>query len=111
MDLVDQAITTLRDGFGQINHPQGLIIALIGALLMPSWRQWLPISLLATIVHIAVNDLPGILRGGGLPNFMVPQFWTTAGVYFLGYLIIIAVFFLLKTMLFRSTGGKAAKAH
>lgn len=110
MDLIDQAVNTLRDGFGQVNHPQGLIIALIAALLMPSWRQWLPMALLATVVHIAVNDLPGILQGGGLPNFMVTEFWTTAGILFLGYLIIIAVFFLLKSLLFRSSGGKAA-AH
>jgi hypothetical protein len=111
MEYLDQAINTLRDGFGQVNHPQGLIIALIAALLMSAWRQLLPMALLATVVHLAVQDLPGILRGGGLPNFMVPEFWTTAGVYFLGYLIIIAVFFLLKSMVFRSSGGKAAKAH
>jgi len=110
MEYVDHAIATLRDGFGEVNHPQGLIIALIAALLMPSWRQLLPMALLATIVHLAVKDLPGILRGGGLPNFMVPEFWTTAGVLFLGYLIIISVFFLLKSMVFRG-GGKAAKAH
>ncbi|MFT3726555.1 MAG: hypothetical protein QM759_01855 [Terricaulis sp.] len=110
MELVDQAINTLRDGFGQINHPQGLIIALVAALLMPSWRQWLPMALLATIVHIAVDNLPAILRGGGLPNFMVPEFWTRAGIFFLGYLIIIAVFFLLKSLVIRPSGGKAA-AH
>lgn len=112
MEYVDQAISTLRDGFGQINHPQGLIIALIAALLMPSWRQWLPMALLATVVHIAVDKLPDILRGGGLPDFTVPKFWTDAGAYFLGYLVIIAVFFLLKSLVVRpSAGGKTAKAH
>ena len=107
MDLIDQAVNTLRDGFGQINHPQGLIIALIGALLMPSWRQLLPMALLATVVDLAVRDLPDILRGGRLPNFMVPEFWTTAGIYFLGYLIIIAVFFLLKSLVIRPSKAAA----
>lgn len=111
MEYVDQAILALRGGFGEINHPQGLIIALIAALLMPSWRQWLPMALLATVVHLAVNYLPNILQGGGLPDFTQPKFWTDTGAYFLGYLLIIAVFFLLKSLIVRPSGGKAAKAH
>ena len=109
MEYVNQAVDALKDGFGQINHPQGLIIALIAALLMPSWRQWLVMALLATAVHIGVNELPGILRGQGLPNFMEQAFWTTVIAYFLGYLIIIGVFFFLKSLVAR--GGSAAKAH
>ena len=109
MEYVNQAIDALKDGFGQINHPQGLIIALIAALLMPSWRQWLIMALLATAAHLAVNYLPGILQGHGLPNFMEQAFWTQALAWFLGYLIIIGVFFFLKSLFAR--GGGAAKAH
>ena len=109
MEYVNQAIDALKEGFGQINHPQGLIIALIAALLMPSWRQWLIMALLATAVHIAVNDLPGILQGHGLPNFLEQAFWTTGIGYFLGYLIIVGFFFFLKSLVAR--GGAAAKAH
>ncbi len=109
MEYINQAIAALKDGFGQINHPQGLIIALIAALLMPSWKQWLIMALLATVAHIAVNDLPGILRGQGLPNFMEGPFWTSALGWFLGYLIVIGVFFFLKNLV--AKGGGAAKAH
>ena len=109
MEYVDQAVAALRDGFLHINQPTGLIIALIASLLMPSWRQWLIMALLATAAHIAVNYLPGILQGHGLPNFMEQPFWTTAIAYFLGYLIIIGVFFFLKSLVAR--GGSAAKAH
>ena len=109
MEYVNQAIDALKEGFGQINHPQGLIIALIAALLMPSWGQWLIMALLATAAHIAVNDLPGILQGHGLPNFLEQAFWTTAIGYFLGYLIIIGFFFFLKSLVAR--GGSAARAH
>jgi hypothetical protein len=109
MEYVNQAIDALKDGFGQINHPQGLIIALIAALLMPSWRQWLVMALLATAVHLGVNYLPDVLRQGSLPNFMEQSFWTTAIAYFLGYTIIIGVFFFLKSLV--SKGGGTAKAH
>jgi len=107
MEYVDQAVAALRDGFGQINHPQGLIIALIAALLMPSWRQLLVFALLGTALHLAVNYLPDVLRGGSLPNFLVEGFWTTALGYFLGYLIIIGVFFFLKSLVAKG-GAKAA---
>ena len=114
MDLVNQAIQTLHDGFLEINHPKGLLIALAATLFMGSWRQWLPVALVATIIHIAIDVLAPVLAGHGngavaLPDFMQSAFWTTAGIYFLGYLIIIGVFFFLKSLV--SRGGSAAKAH
>jgi hypothetical protein len=109
MEYIDQAVAALREGFGEINHPQGLIIALIAALLMPAWKQLLIFALLATAVHLGVNYLPDVLRGGSLPNFLEEGFWTTALGYFLGYLIIISAFFFLKSLV--SKGGGTAKAH
>ena len=117
MDYVNQAVQTLHDGFLEINHPKGLLIALAATLFMGSWRQWLPVALIATIIHIAIDVLAPVLAGRGsggngnvaLPDFMQSGFWETAGIYFLGYLIIIGVFFFLKSLLFR--GGSTAKAH
>ena len=105
MELVDQAIAHLRDGFGTINNPKGLLIALAATLFMGSWKQWLPISVFAVIIHIAIEQLAPVLAGGGgdvrLPELMSEAFWTQALVLFLGYLVIIGVFFLVKSMLFR----------
>ena len=114
MEYVDQAISYLRDGFANINNPKGLLIALAATLFMGSWRQWLPVALVATVIHIVIERLAPVLAGGHgsvtlPPDLMQESFWTRAGVLFLGYLIIIAVFFFLKSMLFR--GGNAAKAH
>lgn len=110
-DLINQAIQTLHDGFLEINHPKGLLIALAATLFMGSWRQLIPVAVAATIIHIAIDVLAPVLAGHGgtiaLPDFMTSAFWTNAGIYFLGYLIIIAVFFLIKSMLFR----KSAAAH
>jgi hypothetical protein len=114
MEYVNQAVQTLHDGFLEINHPKGLLIALAATLFMSSWRQWLPVALVATVIHIAIDVLAPVLAGRGsgnvaLPDFMQASFWETAGIYFLGYLIIIGVFFFLKSLLFR--GGSTAKAH
>jgi hypothetical protein len=59
----------------------------------------------ATIVHIAIERLAPVLAGEGgevtLPPIMEETFWTQVLVLFLGYLIIIGVYFLLKSLLFR----------
>lgn len=105
MELVDQAVVFLRDGFGTINNPKGLLIALAATIFLGSWRQWIPVAAVATVIHIAIEQLAPVLAGGGgdvrLPELMSEGFWTQTLVLFLGYLVIIGIFFLLKGMLFR----------
>lgn len=105
MELVDQAVEYLREGFANINNPKGLLIALAATIFMGSWRQWIPVSLVATVIHIAIERLAPVLAGSGgavtLPPLMEEAFWTQVLVLFLGYMIIVGVFFLLKSMLFR----------
>jgi hypothetical protein len=107
-EFIDQSIQVLRDGFTQINDPKGLLIALAATVFLGSWRQWVPVALVATVVHIIIERLAPVLAGGGgevtLPPLMEESFWTRTGVLFVGYLIVIAVFFFVKRML---TGGKA----
>lgn len=109
MELVDQAIAYLREGFANINNPRGLLIALAAVVFMGSWKQWLPISLIAVVVHIAIEQLAPVLAGNGgavtLPPLMEEAFWTQTLVLFLGYLVIIGVFYLLKSLLFRRSAA------
>jgi hypothetical protein len=111
MEFVDQAVAYLREGFANINNPKGLLIALAAVVFMGSWKQWIPIGLVATIIHIAIERLAPVLAGNGgevtLPPLMEEAFWTQVLVLFLGYLIITGVFFLVKSMLFKG-GAKAA---
>ncbi|MGE0597043.1 MAG: hypothetical protein AB7P07_11790 [Hyphomonadaceae bacterium] len=112
MEFVDQAVAYLRDGFANINQPKGLLIALVVTIFMGSWRQWVPLSLVAVLIHIIVDLMIPVLSDGAdfaLPPLMEEGFWTQAGVLFLGYLIVIGVFFLIKSLLFRS--GAAKPAH
>lgn len=105
MEYVDQAVGYLREGFGTVNDPKGLIIALAAVIFMGSWRQWIPVALVATIIYIAIERLAPVLAGGDgevtLPPLMDESFWTRVLVLFLGYLIILGVFFLIKSMIFR----------
>lgn len=106
MEVVNQAVEYLRQGFGTVNDPKGLIIALAAVVFMGSWKQWVPIALVATIIHIVIERLAPVLAGGGgqvtlPPDLMQESFWTRALVLFLGYLVITGIFFLVKSMLFR----------
>lgn len=109
MELVDQVVAYLREGFANINNPKGLLIALAATVFLGSWKQLFPISLVAVIVHIAIEQLAPVLAGNGgavvLPDLTSEAFWTRSLVLFLGYLIIIGIFFFVKRMLFR--GGAA----
>jgi hypothetical protein len=113
MEYVDQALQYLRDGFANINNTRGLLIALVAVIFMGSWRQWAPLALLATIAHIVIEQLAPVLSGDGgqltlPPDLMEQSFWVRAGVLFLGYLVVTAVLYFIKSLLFR--GGAAAKA-
>lgn len=103
--MIEQALGYLREGFGTVNDPKGLIIALAAVIFMGSWKQWIPIALVATVIHIAIERLAPVLAESGgevtLPPLMEGAFWTQVLVLFLGYLIITGVFFLLKSMIFR----------
>jgi hypothetical protein len=110
MEYVDQAVDILREGFANTNNPKGLLIALAATLFMGSWRQWIPIALAATIIHIAIDRLAPVLAGDNdgavtLPPIMEPAFWSNTGVLLAGYAIIIAVFYLIKSMLFRKSAA------
>lgn len=111
MEFVDQAIAYMRDGFGIVNGDwRNLVIALIAAVFMSSWKQWVPFAVLAVVAHIAIEQLAPVLAGDNafsLPPIMEQEFWIRAGVLALGYMITIGVFFLIKSLVFR----KAAPAH
>jgi hypothetical protein len=108
--LFDQFVALLREGFGEVNGVKGILIGLAATIFMQSWRQWLPLGLVAVLVHIAIDWITPVLQGGGelrLPNFLEEAFWAQAGVLFVGYLVIIGVFYFIKTLLLKKGGGGA----
>jgi hypothetical protein len=60
-------------------------------------------------VHLAIDVLAPVLAGGGgeirLPDITSESFWTQAGVLFLGYLIVIGLFFVVKKLIFKGGGS------
>ena len=93
-----------QGGFDSVNQILGLLIAVIATLMMPAWRSLGGTALGAALVHILIGVLRPVLDGGSavLPDLLSLGFWMTVLALFLGYAIVIAVFFFIKTLL---TGG------
>ena len=99
-----------QGGFDGVNQVMGLLIAVIAAILMPAWSRLWATALGAAFVHILVGVIRPALDGAPLvlPPMLTLSFWMTVLALFLGYAIVIAVFFFIKTLL---SGGHRRRAH
>ncbi|MGN6514408.1 MAG: hypothetical protein ACTHLR_01045 [Rhizomicrobium sp.] len=102
--LVNTTWDFFREGFNQVNALEGLIIALIAALFVPAWRRVWAVALGATLVTIIVNVMLPVLADHAafrLPPLTEPRFWHFVAALFVGYLVVIGVFFFLKRLFLR----------
>ena len=115
MDMLEswamQALNFMRFGFSETNQLNGIVIALAATIFMSTWRQLFAMALVAVIVHVAIETLAPIFVSGAqfrLPDLLDSPFWRMAAARYIGYLIVITIFFAVKRVLFR---GRAAAAH
>jgi len=99
--IVDFFREGFREGFARVNAVLGLVIALIAAFMMPAWNRVWAITLGATVVALlALWALPIIQDHAPfrLPsNLIEMSYWREALALYFGFLVVIAVFFFLKT--------------
>lgn len=110
-NLLSGLFSLTQTGFDGVNQVVGLLIAVIAALVMPAWNRLWATALGAALVHHIVNAVRPVLDGAdfALPPLLTLGFWMMTLALFLGYAIVIAVFFLIKTLL---TGGhRHSHAH
>lgn len=116
MDSVTQAFNDLyyttaaymEAGFYRINAVQGLLIAMVAAYLMPVWGRVFVFALGAAIAHLILDVMLPVLANGAafrLPPLVDAEYWRYALTLYVGYLLVITVFFVIKRML---TGAQHA---
>ncbi|MEQ1618072.1 MAG: hypothetical protein ABL883_06980 [Terricaulis sp.] len=113
-EYLNQALSIVQDGYGEINGTMGLVIALAATVFLRSWSQWIPAATLATLIHIAIEHFAPVLAGKkplALPDLMEQSFWVNAGVLFVGYLVVIGIFFFAKRILMVAFAGGGKKKH
>ena len=101
----------VREGFLHVKAALGLIIALVAAYVLSSWKRLWAVALGATLAHLVAQVMIPVLANQGrfaLPSNMTElSYWKTALALYLGYLLVIAIFFIVKTKVL----PKAAHAH
>ncbi|MGC9954978.1 MAG: hypothetical protein ABSD21_11955 [Rhizomicrobium sp.] len=103
----NQALDFFREGFTHVNATLGLIIALFAAFRLSNWRGLWEIALAATLVHIvAVVLIPFVDHNAAirLPVIVELAFWRDTAATYLGYVVIIAALFFIRTKLFKGGG-------
>jgi len=107
--LFNPVLDLFRTGFNQVNVLLGLIIALIASFQLASWRKLWEMALAALAFHIVALTLaPSIDHGAPirLPALLDPMVWRNWLAIYVGYVILITVFYFLRTRLL-----KPAAAH
>lgn len=89
-----------QGGFDTINQVTGLIIAVIAALMMPAWSRLWATALGSAFVFILVGLVRPMLDGGAfvMPELLTMTFWMTVLALFLGFAVVIAVMFFIKSL-------------
>ncbi len=99
-----------REGFDHVNAVEGLVIALVAAIIAPAWDRIWAVALGATLVNLIADVLiPVIAQHAAfrLPPIMEFGFWREAVALYVGYLIVISVLMFIK----RTFLSGAAHAH
>ena len=101
----------LQTGFEHVNVVQGLIIAIVAAFMLYRWSGVFLAAAGAVVVHVLVDALLPVLGNNGgefrLPNVVESAFWNYALALYLGYVVAITVFYVIKRVL---TGARHAAA-
>lgn len=92
-----------RNGFATVNAAQGLVVALVAVILMRKWGHLLIATFVSAIVYVFVEHFWKVFVDKSLPFGMPPVleafFWQRFGAVFVGLLVIIAMFYAVKSVL------------
>ncbi len=104
----NEALDFVRTGFGHVNAILGLIIALFAAFQLSNWKKIWEVALAAALVHIVALVLIPVVDHNApihLPPLLDTGFLRDTLALYLGYVIMIAVLFFVRTRLLKGGGG------
>ena len=94
----------LQSGFAHINAVQGLLIAIIAAFFMYRWSSVFAVALGATVIHLVADVMLPVIANSApfrLPQMVDGAYWRYALALYVGYLVVITIFYIVKRVLFR----------
>lgn len=102
-DVLNTALAWAQQGFDNVNSIQGLIIALIAAIVMSRYQRILVFAIGATLIHEAINIGRRVLAEAPspLPDYLNPEVLKLVAIRFVGYLIAISLIYLVRRLFFK----------
>lgn len=92
----------LQTGFAHVNVVQGLLIAIVAAFLLYRWSGVFLAAIGAVVIHVIVDALLPVLNNSGefrLPPVVDGGYWNYLLALYLGYVVAISVFYVVKRVL------------
>jgi hypothetical protein len=112
MEWIQQFLAAANDylqtGFYKVNAVQGLLIAVVAAYFLQRWSRLFVVALGATLVHVALDVMIPVLGRNAafrLPPLVDVEYWRYVLALYIGFLIVIPVFYLVKILMLRGGGG------
>jgi hypothetical protein len=99
-----EALSFFRAGFDQVNAFLGLMIGLLAAFQLAGWRKLWEMALAATLFHIVALVLAPVIDHGApihLPAVLYANVLRNLAALYMGYVILIALFYFLRTRLLK----------
>ena len=95
-------------GFYHVNGVQGLLIAGVLAYSMPTWQRLPSTAVVAVIAQVILGVMLPVLANGSalkLPPLVEVGYWKYLAELFAGYLLVVALFFFVKSLVLGGSGG------
>lgn len=108
--ILDAAMTYIQSSFQLVNAWQGLLVALVAVFFLKKWRQLLVVTLVAALAYVLVEHFWPIVMGGArvrLPDVTKVPFWSRLGAVYVGELLVIGIFFAVKSAIQTARGSSA----
>lgn len=103
MELVNEFLSFLRQGFNEVNAVLGLIIAVAAIFSLGEWRRLWAVALAATVIYVVAQMIIPVVADRAelrLPQIVELPFWRNALALYLGFFVVIgALFFVKKNVL------------
>jgi hypothetical protein len=104
LQFLDEAMAFLRGGFNQVNAILGILIALFAAFQLAGWRKLWEMALVAVLIHVVALMLAPVIANGApirLPPILEVGWLRNLLAIYVGYIILIALFFFLRMKLLK----------
>ena len=96
----------MQTGFAHVNALQGLLIAVFAAFFLYRWSHVFAVAVGAVVVHVLVDVMLPVLANHApfqLPPLVDGEYWRYLLALYVGYVVVISVFYIVKRVL---TGGR-----